>query len=263
MAEEKHIVEKEKENIRIISINRPERRNALNWTTIIQLNEAIMKANSDNNVRCVIITGEGEAFCAGLDLKTTPGSDGGPPDPSDRLRTGFHKIIKAISGSKKVYIAMIPGAAAGFGLDIALACDLRYASENAIFAENFIERGLVPDGGGSYHLPRIVGLGKALEMAILGQRLSAEEAKRINLINDVFSKDQFEKKVFEIADKVAKAAPIPAGKIKKAIRTSFEYTLNEALERELRYQLKCLFSEDFVEGITAFLEKRKPVFKGK
>ena len=185
------------------------------------------------------------------------------PEIERGLREGFHGMIRALVESDRPTIAAVDGAAAGFGCDLALACDLRIVSDRAVFGEIFVHRGLMPDGGSTYHLPRLVGVGRALEMMFTGDKVAAEDALRIGLANKLYPAAELMARVGELADRLAKGPPLVYRAFKRAVYASLDGDLDAALDREARGQLQLLGSRDFAEGITAFLQKRAPTFEGK
>lgn len=243
-------------------INRPHVRNAIDEGTAIELRREILALSSDNGIRVLIISGKGGHFSAGAELKKDEGVDGVKGSMETRIRTVYQGIILAIRECPKPVIAAVQGYAVGFGCDLALSCDLRVAGENAKFSEIFVNVALVPDGGGSYSLPRIVGLTRALELLFTGRIIDSEEALRIGLVNKVVSDANFIDEVNEFASRIEDKSPFSLERIKKAVYSSYEGDFYEALVREARMQAECLKTEDFKEGLRAFFEKRKPEFKG-
>ena len=256
----KTILTEQKENILIISLNRPDVYNAFNSDMLSELHEAFKKAGEDEKIRCVILTGTGKAFCSGQDLK----------DFNDKkltfkeaLEQKYNPLIKSIAYLPKPVICAINGVAAGAGISLSLACDYRIAAESATLTEVFINVGLVPDSGSSYFLPRIVGYAKAFEMCATGDKVTAAEAKEIGLVNKVVSGKLLMKSAEAVAGNFASRPTKAIGMIKDLLNRSFESSLDEMLKLEGDHQETAGSSEDFREGIASFLEKRKPVFKGK
>jgi len=179
-----------------------------------------------------------------------------------RMRTHFHGLIRALRACPLPTLAVVDGPAAGFGCDLALACDLRLISDRARFGEIFVKRGLMPDGGGTWMLPRLIGLGRALEMMLTGDLVDAAEAHRIGLANRVFPAAQLESAAWDFARTLAAGPPLVHRAVKAAVEAASHGSLDQALEGEVRGQLKLLASADFQEGVAAFLEKRPPAFQG-
>ncbi|HZJ53613.1 MAG TPA: enoyl-CoA hydratase-related protein [Myxococcaceae bacterium] len=247
--------------VRWITLNRPETRNAL--TT--QVNDAVRAAVDSApgaGARVVVITGAGGAFSSGLDLRVAAEEGMDPATIESRMRTHFHGLVRAVRACPLPTIAVVDGPAAGFGCDLALACDLRLISDRARFGEIFVKRGLMPDGGGTWMLPRLVGLGRALELMLTGELVDAAEAHRIGLANRVFPAAQLESAAWDFARTLAAGAPLVHRAVKAAVEAASHSTLDQALEGEVQGQLKLLASADFQEGVVAFLEKRPPAFKG-
>ena len=243
-----------------ITLNRPQSLNAF----VPQMNqealETLKECERDKEVRCVMITGAGRAFCAGQDLKgRTPGQKG---SLGASLREKYNPMIRQIRRMDKIVIAAVNGVAAGAGCNLALACDLRVASEEAKFIQSFVRVGLAPDSGGSFILPRMVGLSKAMELLLLGDTVDAQEAKRIGLVARVFPSTEFSGSAKEIGARVAKA-PSGIGLIKRALNHANLPNLEADLEYEAYMQEIAGRTSDYDEGVRAFLEKRAPVFAGK
>jgi enoyl-CoA hydratase/carnithine racemase len=247
--------------VRWITLNRPETRNALT-TAVNDAVRAAIEGAPAAGARVVVLSGAGGAFSSGLDLKVAAEEGMDPETIESRMRAHFHGLIRAVRACPLPTIAVVDGPAAGFGCDLALACDLRLVSDRARFGEIFVKRGLMPDGGGTWTLPRLVGLGRALEMMLTGEMVDAGEAHRIGLANRVFPAAQLEPAAWDFARTLAAGPPLVHRAVKAAVEAASHSTLDEALEGEVRGQLKLLASADFQEGIVAFLEKRVPSFKG-
>jgi 2-(1,2-epoxy-1,2-dihydrophenyl)acetyl-CoA isomerase len=247
--------------VRWITLNRPETRNALT-TAVNDAVRAALEGAPAAGARVVVLSGAGGAFSSGLDLRVAAEEGMDPATIESRMRTHFHGLIRAIRACPLPTIAVVDGPAAGFGCDLALACDLRLISDRARFGEIFVKRGLMPDGGGTWTLPRLVGLGRALEMMLTGELVDATEAHRIGLANRVFPAAQLEPAAWDFARTLAAGPPLVHRAVKAAVEAASHSTLEQALEGEVRGQLKLLASADFQEGIVAFLEKRTPEFKG-
>jgi len=245
--------------VAVITLNRPDRLNAIDLQMNIDLKAALKEAKEDDGVRAIVITGAGRAFCAGADVRQFASGEfsekvaGGNPtiNPDD-----FFKNPKPI-------IAAVNGVAVGFGTNLCLSCDVIYASEKASFGEFFIRMGIIPDMNGSFLLPLTVGVHKAKELIFSGDRIFAEEALRIRLVNKVFPHEELMPKAMELANKLAGNAPIAIAYSKKAIHKGYEKLFYEMRKLEGEYNAICYASEDHREAAKAFVEKRKPNFKGK
>jgi len=244
-----------------ITLNRPEVYNALNDAITYELQDAFKAAAKDENARVVVLTGEGKAFCSGQDLKAASGQE--KRSFIDSLHKRYNPIIRAMRSLPKPIICRLNGVAAGAGCSLALACDMIVASEDATLIEVFINIGLVPDSGSAYFLPRLVGMAKAFELCSMGNKVKAAEALQLGLVNRVSPADQLDATVKEYTDYFAKAPTKSIGLIKKMLSKSATTNLDEMLDYEAYCQEIAGSSHDYKEGVTAFLEKRKPDFKGK
>ncbi|EZH66179.1 enoyl-CoA hydratase [Bacillaceae bacterium JMAK1] len=234
--------------IATITLNRPNVKNALNDDMHHELFESFKEAERDSDVSVIVLQGAGDAFCSGADLKSASLNDRSAFDYGDSLRETYNRLILTITQIQKPIIAHINGIAVGAGLSIALACDFRVAAYDAKMALSFLNIGLVPDAGASYFLPRIVGYAKALELG-LGQMISAEEAYRINLINQIGSPEELAKQLTE--------TPLEAfGLMKSTMRESYEHSLPEILEKEVHAQRLAGQTEDHTKAVQRFLTKR-------
>ncbi|MCR8641820.1 enoyl-CoA hydratase-related protein [Paenibacillus sp. N1-5-1-14] len=243
-----------------ITLNRPDKFNAFTQKMLLEITEAFKAAGKDSAVRCIVLTGSGKAFNAGQDLTEYGGHD---IDFGGVIRTSYNPMVMQMHQTEKPIIAAVNGVAAGAGMSLALACDIRLVSDKAVLANAFVNIGLVPDSGGCYYLPRIVGIGKALELAMSGERISADEALRIGMVNQVIPHAEFDEAVTAYANKLAALPTKAIGLIKRAMYKGLHMTLEDTLEYEAYSQAIAGHTEDFKEGTTAFIEKRAPEFKGK
>ena len=251
----------EKENgVAKITLNRPQALNAFTPQMNSELQEILKDADEDKNVRCFLITGSGRAFCAGQDLKgRTPEKKG---SLGESLRKSYNPVVLRLRRTEKIVLAAVNGVAAGAGCNLALACDLRIASEEAKFIQAFVRVGLSPDSGGSFILPRLVGLSKAMELLLLGEPVDAREALRIGLVAKVVPASELPNAAQEMAERLARG-PRSIGLIKRAVNRAISSDLESQLEYEAYLQEIAGRSADYDEGVRAFLEKRSPVFTGK
>jgi len=252
-----------KEQIGILTFNRPEKLNAFNRQAFKDFIEALGEIDKDNEVRVLIITGAGRAFSAGLDLEEAqkgPDKDALQMVP---LQGTVPWIPHIIRNMRKPVIASINGHAVGAGFTIALSCDIRIASEDVKLGAAFVRVGLMPELGSTYTLPRLIGIAKACELVFTGKMVGAEEAKEIGLVNQIVPRDRLMEETMKMATEIAQAAPIPLQLAKKALYQGLDSDLIAQIHFEQLGQSTCFKSDDFKEGIRAFIEKRKPVFKGK
>jgi 2-(1,2-epoxy-1,2-dihydrophenyl)acetyl-CoA isomerase len=257
------LLEKREGPIVTLTMNRPDKLNALNNELPVALNEAVTRIAKDDSVHVVILTGAGRAFCAGGDLAVI-GSGRATRDTTDLepiLRSGMHAVLQIRTMPQPV-IAAVNGPAAGAGMNIALACDLRVAVEEAVFGQNFAKVGLFPDYGGTHFLPQLIGPARAAELFYTGDMIDAQTALRLGIVNHVCTADRFRAEVESLAAKIAAGPQLAIRAVKKTIFAREQKALAQALEREVEYQLKCFRSQDCQEGIKAFLEKRPPSFRG-
>jgi 2-(1,2-epoxy-1,2-dihydrophenyl)acetyl-CoA isomerase len=248
-----------------ITLNRPEALNAITPTMCTELPKALGEAAGDESVRCVVLTGAGRGFCAGADLRAFSSTleAGGAPPIADFLRTYYHPIVMALVQMDKPVVAAVNGAAAGAGMSLALACDFRIASEHAKFYQAFIKIGLIPDSGSTHFLPQIVGLAKAKELALLAPIVGADEALRIGLVTEVVKADAFEARWREFAAMLASGPTRAFALAKKALHFGAQADIAQALDFEADQQQAAALTTDYVEGVTAFLDKRDAKFQGR
>jgi 2-(1,2-epoxy-1,2-dihydrophenyl)acetyl-CoA isomerase len=250
-----------REGTAIITINRPEVYNALNVQGKLDIISAIREANKDASVRSVVLTAEGKAFCSGQDLNDrTVDASKGPVDIGHTIETEWNPLIDAIRSSDKLMIGAIQGVCAGAGLSVALACDMKIAAPGIRFISGFSQIGLAPDAGMSFMLVRQMGYTKALEFALLGKPLLSETMLEYNFINKI-AEDPLEE-ALKLAAEVNGLAPLSVKMVKKNFQFAAEKELGEVLGREKYVQRFLGFSQDYKEGVSAFLGKRKPQFKG-
>lgn len=253
----------EEAGVRWLALNRPESKNGLTEALNASLIAAFDASAVDPAVRCVVLTGKGGSFCSGADLRAAAESVGAFENLERHLRESFHGLIRALRRLEKPVVALIDGAAVGFGCDLALACDLRLGTERARLGEVFVKRGLMPDGGGTFMLPRMVGLGKALELMFTGDAILAEELLRLGLLNRILPATDAVAETWALGKRLAKGPPLAYARIKRAVYAGLEGSFDDALEREARGQLELLRSPDFFEGVAAFFQKREPNFTGR
>jgi 2-(1,2-epoxy-1,2-dihydrophenyl)acetyl-CoA isomerase len=257
------VLEERRGNVAVIRLNRPDKLNALNIELGRGLVHALLHASQDNSVRAVVLTGAGRGFCAGGDLELI--RDLRKRNASDELKVLLEagkEMCLAIATMTKPVIAAVNGPAAGGGMNLALAADMRIASDQASFAESFAKVGLYPDFGGTYFLPRIVGPALSAELFYTAETLSAEDALRLGIVNRVFPADKFEEETAKIVDVLAGAPTVALRDVKRTIVGDDRKNLETKLDEEIRLQIHCFQSEDCLEGLNAFFEKRKPNFKG-
>lgn len=243
-------------------LNRPEVFNSFNREMSLRFQKALDDAEADEAIRAIVIRGNGKSFSAGQDLKevTTPDLN---PGFRKILEEHYNPIIKRIRSIKKPIIAAVNGVAAGAGANIALACDIVIASEHASFIQAFSKIGLVPDSGGSFFLPRLIGFQKASALMMLGDKVSAKEAEELGMIYKVVSAEEFDEYILKTASTLAAMPTKALGMTKDLLNASMNNDLNEQLEMESKLQIEAAQSEDYNEGVKAFIEKRKPNFKGR
>jgi 2-(1,2-epoxy-1,2-dihydrophenyl)acetyl-CoA isomerase len=246
-----------------LTMNRPERLNSLDDSLLTALVDALRQAAADEPTRCIVLTGAGRGFCAGADLTQGTMHSSSPGEAiREHLQTLYTPLITLIREVEKPVLAAVNGVAAGAGMSLALACDLRIAAESASFLQAFVRIGLVPDAGSTYFLPRLAGMGKAMELAMLGERISAAEALAAGLVNRVVPDADFPAEVTALAARLARG-PRSLGLIKRALYLSTESDLRTQLGHEEDLQALAADTEDFVEGVSAFLEKRPASFRGR
>lgn len=248
--------------IAFVTLNRPEVFNSFNREMALSLQKNLDDCESNPKVRAIVLTGNGKAFCAGQDLKevTSPELN---PGFKKILEEHYNPIITRIRSIKKPIIGAINGVAAGAGANIALACDVVVAHEKVSFIQAFSLIGLIPDSAGTYFLPRLIGFQKAQALAMLGDKISAEDAEKMGMIYKVIPFENFENDVNQLASKLANMPTKALGMIKELFNKSMTNTLEDQLALESKLQIEAAQSEDYAEGVAAFIEKRQPNFKGK
>jgi 2-(1,2-epoxy-1,2-dihydrophenyl)acetyl-CoA isomerase len=256
------VINIKKEGVTYLKLNRPNKFNSFNKEMAFELQKQLDDCIRDNQTRAIVLTGEGKAFCAGQDLSEVTDPELNPGFKTI-LEDHYNPIITRLRNIEIPVIAAVNGVAAGAGANIALACDIVVASETASFIQAFSKIGLIPDSAGTYFLPRLVGFQRASALALLGDKVDAIEAERMGMIYTYFSADSFENEVEQLAQKLASMPTKALALIKKALNKSFSNTLEEQLAVESEYQIASAQTQDYKEGVSAFIEKRTPKFKGK
>jgi 2-(1,2-epoxy-1,2-dihydrophenyl)acetyl-CoA isomerase len=259
--QEKAVLLEKKEAVAAVILNRPSALNAANEELIDALKEALHDVGNDDSIRVVVLTGNGRAFCAGGDLEAIKRSDS--ITDTHRMVADIELLSSIVMNMGKPVIAMVNGPAVGFGFNLALACDIIYCGKSAKFSQIFVNIGAIPDGGGTYLLPRIVGPHKAKKLMFTAEIIDAEKASELGIVNQVVEDDRLKEKTYELAEKLALGAPLPLRMIKQLVNRSLESSLETVLERERDLQTLCFHTYDCQEGVSAFFEKRRPAFKGK
>ncbi len=262
MAEFETLIWEQQGHVATITFNRPQKKNAMSWVMFNEIHSAFDRAASDPEVRCVVVTGAGGAFCSGADLSDPANIVGSTGEFKDRMRI-IDGIVRSFIGCPKPTIAKVTGVAAGAGCNIALGCDLIVASTDASFAELFVKRGLVVDFGGTWALARLLPLTKAKELALLGETISAREADRLGLLNALCDPSEIDSIVKDKAQRLAALPPHTVAMIKENLNRAAERSLEENLQVESSAQTIAFSTEDMREAVAAFLEKREPRFTGR
>lgn len=254
------ILSKIKNNIAFITLNRPEKYNAFNREMAFSFQKILDECEKESSIRCVFITGSGNAFCAGQDLSEITDPDG--PGMEKILKEHYNPIITKIRNLNKPVLAAVNGVAAGAGANIALCCDVVVAVQSAFFIQAFSKIGLIPDNAGTFFLPRLIGMQKASAFMMLGDKISAQEAERTGMIYKFFADNVFTKEAEKIAFTLAELPTKGLAYTKQALNKSMGNTLEQQLSTEDVLQQKAALTKDFKEGVAAFLEKRKAKFTG-
>jgi len=251
------------QNILTITLNRTEKYNSFTEPMALELQEVLQKAESDD-VRCVILKAAGKAFCAGQDLpEVVERAKDENYELADTVRTTYNPIIRAIRKLEKPVVCAVQGTAAGAGANIAFACDIVIASNEAVFVQAFSKIGLIPDSGGTWFLPRLVGLARTNAMYLLDEKISAQQAIDLGLIYKAVNRDNLEEETNNIAKKLAQMPTKGFGIYKRAMNETFSNSLDKQLELEANLQTEAGKTADYKEGVEAFLEKRNPEYRGK
>jgi 2-(1,2-epoxy-1,2-dihydrophenyl)acetyl-CoA isomerase len=253
------------DRVATLTLNRPERLNALGGSLRPDLYDALQKAGADPAVGVIVITGAGRGFCSGGDVKSMSEREqaAAAAGIGEKFAPIRDRIILAMRDCPKPIVAAVNGAAAGAGMNLALACDIRIASSAAKFSQAFVKRGLHPDWGGTYFLPRVVGMSKACELIFTGDSIDAAEALRLGIVNAVFAPEELMNEAYRLAKKIAAGPPIAIQLSKRALYHNIDVDLRAALEFETFAQNISRETEDSKEGVKAFIEKRAPVFRGR
>ncbi len=254
------ILTEEKNNVLVVTLNRPEKLNCFNREMALQLISVLDEAENNNNIRAIIITGMGKAFCAGQDLSEAIDPNG--PGIKKIVGEHYNPIILKIRSIEKPIIGVINGVAAGAGANIALACDIIYASKSASFIQAFSKIGLIPDSGGTFTLPRLVGFNLASALMISGDKLSADDAKNFGIVYKVFDEENLMELSIASAIKIAAMPTKAIGLTKRLLNKTYTNSLEQQLLLEKNLQIEAANTSDYKEGVNAFLEKRSPYFKG-
>jgi enoyl-CoA hydratase/carnithine racemase len=254
-----------KDGIATLTLNRPERLNALGGTLRQDLHDAVTRAGADPEVRVMVVTGAGKGFCSGGDVKAMGEAKAGQRERPliEKIAPGRDRTLLAMREAPQPIIAAVNGAAAGAGMNLALGCDLRIASTAAKFTQAFVKRGLHPDWGGTYFLPRVVGMAKAAEMIFTGEVIDAAEALRLGIVSQVVAPEELLPTAYEMARRIAAGPPVAIRLAKRSLYANEDLDLRGALQIETMAQNICFETEDATEGIRAFGEKRAPIFKGR
>ena len=254
------ITSEQKNNILIIKLNRPDKFNSFNREMAFELHNALDNAENNENIRAIVLTGTGKAFCAGQDLAEAIDPNG--PGIAKIVDEHYNPIILRLRSIEKPIIAAVNGVAAGAGANIALACDIVTATFSASFIQAFSKIGLIPDSGGTFFLPRLIGFQKASALMMLGDKVAASEAHQMGMIYKVFSDETFMDDVLKLAETLSNMPTKAIGFTKRLLNQSLTNDLNAQLRQEGNLQVEAANTSDYKEGVNAFLEKRKPEFKG-
>ena len=255
-----------KDSVAVLTLNRPDRLNAISGPMLDDLSKRLVEADQDREVRAIVITGEGRGFCAGLDLKDQMSGEGlsgggglGPPGELD-LRQAPPTVLHNLDTPT---IAAVNGGAAGYGMDLALGCDIRIAAESAKMAPAFVRRGILPESGGSWLLPRLIGYAKAAEICFLGETLSAKACLDLGLVNHMVPDAELMETAMDMAHKIAANAPLAVRATKRMLRMASEEDFDAHVQRVYLQLLPLFGTKDFIEGVSSFLERRAPQFEGR
>jgi 2-(1,2-epoxy-1,2-dihydrophenyl)acetyl-CoA isomerase len=252
-----------RDGVLMITLNRPDKLNALTDAMLRELQDAFGTAADDDATRCVLLTGAGKGFCPGQDLANAQElGGGGAPDYGAHIRENYNPLILAMTRMPKPIVAAVNGVAAGAGMSLAMACDVRIASEKASFLQAFINIGLVPDSGSTWLLPRLIGRQRALDLMLSGRKVSAAEALEWGLVNQVVAPEQLMEEATKTAARYATAPTFAIGQLKHNLDCAETRSLEDTLAIEAASQAECGRTADHLEGIRAFLEKRTPVYRG-
>ncbi len=252
------------EGLATVTLNRPDKLNSLNAAMHTRLRGVLDQIAAEPSVRAVLLTGSGRGFCAGQDLAERKRMPGEPaPDLGQTIEKNWNPLARALRYLKVPIICAVNGVAAGAGVNIALACDVVIAARSANFVLSFSRIGLIPDAGGSYYLPRLVGEARAMGMALFGERISAADAASCGLIWRCVDDGDLAELALKLGKSLAQGPTLGLGALKRVVRNSLDHSFEEQLEIERRTQQQCGASEDYREGVAAFMEKRVPQFKGR
>ena len=258
-----HILAEQRDGVLKLTLNRPDVLNSFNARMADELSAALADAERDGGVRAVLLTGIGRAFCAGQDLsEVMPSEAGQMPDLGEVVERQYNPIVRTIRTIEKPVVCAVNGVAAGAGANIALACDLVIAAEGATFVQSFAKIGLIPDSGGTFLLPRLIGLQRATALAMLGEKLEAGRAKDWGLIYDVVPAATLGDMSFELARRLAAMPTRALGLIKRGFNAGMRNELDAQLALEVELQREAGRTDDYAEGVQAFVQKRKPRFSG-